>query len=316
MSEHRTISRRRLPGSTIELSSLGVSIDPVGPAPAGSNSIASRLLQRVWEQGVTTFDLSAARNPLAAEALFASAFPDPDPRRIALVGRGPGLPGTRSVGGRSPASHIPIEASDLSRSIEESRRRLGLDTPPILVWHPGREGVSPEVTGALNSLRNRDAVSGWALAVDSGSPLPAVREGPNGTEWFVGPLSLLDRRLAGAIGARAAQRPVGLIALDPFAQGLLDGSRIASGPGDRPPGAAPSQLRSLEEKFGPVLALAFLTETRRRTLAEAALLYALHWSWVASVVLPLPAPERLSRLLAVESLPPLSEGELARLAVT
>jgi aryl-alcohol dehydrogenase-like predicted oxidoreductase len=310
-----TISRRKLPNSDLELSSLSIAIDPTPDPRATCDALAVASLRRAWEAGVTTFDLSSARFPERAELLFATAFPDPDPGRIAIL-RAEGNRHGRGAHGPTAGVRSESLASELSDSLRESRRRMRLGTPPVVVWWPSDADGAGLGAGSrvLERLQRTGELRAWATGLRSGSPLPPSDSLSTGSNLLVGPLSLVDRSLVPAFEQRSREGPVGLVATDPFAGGLLDGSRISRSLGDRSIGAGPTQLRTLEEEFAPILALAFLTSGKKRTLYEAALLYTLHWSWVTTVAVPLPAPERLARLLAVERLPPLSGEELERLS--
>jgi aryl-alcohol dehydrogenase-like predicted oxidoreductase len=75
-------------------------------------------------------------------------------------------------------------------------------------------------------------------------------------------------------------------------------------------------LRQLHRDFDPVLRLGFLTDSRERTLAQASLQFLFHWPWVASVLVPLPSPERLEEFLAASSRPPLTDEEVDRALAT
>jgi hypothetical protein len=130
---------------------------------------------------------------------------------------------------------------------------------------------------------------------------------------FSGVLSLLEPGLVTAFEAGGSPPPARLIARDPFAAGRLDGSRFAATGSLSGPEAGPIDVRSLHDEFDPVVRLAFLTEGRRRTLAQTAVQFVLHWPWVASVVVPLPTPERFDDVLGFAARPPISREELARL---
>jgi aryl-alcohol dehydrogenase-like predicted oxidoreductase len=310
------ISRRRLPRSECELSSIALAIDPspTSRTEADARTVAS--LRRGWERGVTTFDVSSARAPERAEMLIASAFPRPDPEIIVLVGPGDvrARPPSRTGGIGLPATEKP--RTTLRDSLIESRRRMNLYRPPVLLWRPDSDDgtLDEPMRAALDALRVEGHVTEWGLEYASSSGFPPTAGGDASPALYSGPLSLLDRRLVAAMEEATARHPAGLIATDPFAGGLLDGSRISDSIADRAPGAGPARLRTLQEEFDPILRLAFLTEGRGRTLYEATLSYALHWPWVATVSVPLPPPERLDRLLAVEGTPPMTVEEMAKIA--
>ena len=315
MDSFRRVPRRRVAGLSLELSSISIAIDPSPSAGAESDALAIASLRRAWERGVTTFDLSGARAPERAELLLATAFPDPDPERTVILR---GRTGESAAAPRGPTPpRVPDEvlSASLAESVAVSSQRMKLVSPPLLVaWRaePGAGETDP-TSAAFERLRSEGIIRAWAMRLRRGGGLPPLSYGPARHELFSGPLSLVERALVPELESRSRTSSLGLIATDPFAGGLLDGTRFSESLLERPIGVGPVQLRKMQEEFAPVLSLGFLTEKRRRTLSEAALLYALHWPWVATVAVPLPAPERLDRLLDVERATPLSAEELERL---
>jgi aryl-alcohol dehydrogenase-like predicted oxidoreductase len=309
-----SIERRSVPGTERFFSTVTISVDPPAVAPPSADARAVALLRRAREHGVTTFDVAAARFPERAERLIAAAFPSPDPDLEVIVGRSvESLTRERSARGPSETTE-DLEAA-LEESLEQSERRLAPAPASVVEWSLEAEGSSGDPHGltALPSVPSGRANLLWAVRLLSPpSALPSTGRSP---ALFAGELSLLDREVVPRFSPADGKLEANLIARNPFSDGRLDGSRFAAAAMLAGPGAGPVDLRRLRAEFDPVLALGFLTKTRRRTLAQAALRFVLGWPWVVTSVIPLPTPERFEEILRFESSPPLSDDERAQLGL-
>lgn len=270
------------------------------------------LLQRARQFGVTSFDVAAASNPERAERLLARAFPEGDPAIVALVGRSlDSLSRERTAEGE--ATSAPDVAAALGVSIERSQRRLAPVPIGVVEWVPGTDEDSPSPPPvALDRLSPPEGPKPlWALRLSSRDVSPPETRGE--LSLLSGPFSILDPDLGSWFEIAGTSPKAFLIARDPFSEGRLDGSRFASRTALAGPMAPPVDVRRLHEEFDPVLKLGFLTAGHRRTLAQAALRFVLHWPWVASAVVPLPEPERFEEVLGFGSTPPISTDELERI---
>jgi hypothetical protein len=260
------------------------------------------------------FDVAEARFPARAERLIATAFPSPDPEIGVVVGRSiESLARERSDRDGVKASGV-LEAV-LDESLGRSRKRLSPVPIHVVIWNPGSD-LRPGNASPVPSLSSTDTEKTaplWSLRLPSRSTaLPETGFLPR---VFTGKLSLLDRDLVSLFESAAPGETACLIARDPFSEGRLDGSRFAATAMLSGPGSGPVDVRRLRADFEPVLGLGFLTKDRQRTLAQAALRFVLHWPWVATAVVPLPAPERLEEVLRFGETPPLSQDELDRLSL-
>ncbi len=309
-----TISRRPVPGTGRTVSAIGIVLDAALLRSPDAAEGLPRLLRRARSGGVTTLELPSGAGTEVLERAIATAFPEPDPELTILSERsseGPpaSAPGAGAARGRSSAP-----TGSIRDALEGSDRRLRPQRIHLVDW-VAREGDAPSLAAELAALRADATVEGIVRRV--GPSTPASGEAPSdrtGNLWSA-ELSLLDDRRVRRLDALAQRPDFGLFARDPFDAGRLDGRRLTDTVGPRRPGSGPVRLRELEQEFAPVLALGYLTEGRRRTLTQAAIQYALGWPGVCCVLVPLPPPERLDEVLAAESTPPLSEEELARLAV-
>lgn len=308
------VERRALRGTARTFSAVTISMDPPAVAPPAADARTVALLRRARERGVTSFDAASARFPERAETLIATAFPLPDPELSVIVGRSIESLARELAPGEKRSSEGTLVRA-LRTSLEQSRRRLGAIPIAILEWDaPGHERSS-----ATQDLETPIVTEGsdldflWAVRLPSAaSELPRAHYHP---ALFAAGFSLLEHGPASLFERTAAEGGPALIARDPFSNGRLDGSRFASvgipgGPEDRP-----VDVGRLQREFEPVLRLRFLTEGRRRTLAQAALRFVLRWPWVVTCVIPLPPPERFEEILGYGSTPTISDEELTRLGL-
>jgi len=307
------IRLRSAPGLPRAFSELTISVDPPAVASPAGDARTIQLLRRARGLGVITFDVAEARFPARAERLISAAFPERDPELSVIVGRSVGsLAREEAPEGRVPG---PGRFSGVFlQSLERSNRRLAPAVVSWVQWDSEGEDERNDAAGGPSVPPDTElpAGVGWAIRLPPGGPGPRVDWAK--TALFSGPLSPLEQGLTTAFGDRSLPTGPRLLARDPFAAGRLDGSRFARVGPFSVPGSAPTDVRRLHEEFDPVLQLGFLTEGRRRTLAQASLQFVLSFPWVISAVVPLPEPERFEEVLAVGSRPPLSADDLERLA--
>jgi len=306
------IDRRPIPQSQRMVSMLAISVDPPAVAPPSADARSIALLRRARERGVTTFDVARARFTDRAERMLATAFPSPDPELGVILGRSVDtLASERDLHGN------PLGAPDLPgllrESLAQSRRRLGPLAVSIVEW----DSTSGETTTAEADppmpppwdVLGADLA--WSIRIPSRiNSLPgvgAIRP------LYTGELSLLNDQVVRLFEQAEGGPSSALIARDPFSGGRLDGSRFAAASVPGGPGGRPVDVRRLHQEFDPILRLGFLTKHRRRTLSQAALRFVVAWPWVATVVIPLPTPERFDEVLGFGSSPPLDTEEWAQL---
>ncbi len=260
------------------VSRLGFVVDaPALGGRAAERSVIERV-RRARHAGIDLFDVASVPDPIRSARLVASALADSEAGSVLLV---------------------PARAVGLASALREEG---GGRPAPFHLFR--EEGGSSE-----EAADRATAEDGVRRLEGPEAELPPSRSGR-----YVGPFSLLDRRLASRFGAADRTGSARLWARDPFARGRLDGSRF--GPtaptGERP--ERPASVRDLAEEFAPVLRLGFLTEGRHRTLVEAAIQYLLAHRWVEAVLAPLPPIERLEAVVRSLSAQPLTPAELARIA--
>jgi hypothetical protein len=264
---------------------------------AASEAALVQRLRQARAAGINLFDLGGGTDPPRAFALVAAAFPDESEDTVLLL---PG-PGLRQAGsGRMPAAPGTAPPPPPSPRVGFTRLTEIASTGARGLDAPERSQRDLPTAKSMGTVVRMDPEEGAAPALVPGA-------------LYVGPYSLLEQRLRSVFGGASPGSPASLLARDPFAGGRLDGTRISRGWLGRGPPDAPASLRSLSSEFEPVLRLAFLTEGRTRTLAQAALQYVTSRPWVASALVPLPSPERLAEMLDAFSRPPLTADEVARI---
>ncbi|MCI4373173.1 MAG: hypothetical protein L3K02_05975 [Thermoplasmata archaeon] len=308
------IPQREFARNRPSLSLLAFTVTPSQvPAEAADRSVVERLRQ-ARRAGVTTFDLADSTDSARSERLFREAFPSPDPALVVIVGRRiEDLVRRDEPGLHSADSRDGVEER-LRLSLEVTTRRLRPHRPGILEWTDDANFPLSEQTWAGLGPQGPSEPYLCRRLNSGDERAPLASRGASRSELLSGDLSLLETKWVTRWSGRAEHGGVGFLARDSFAGGRLDGTR-ASGTGvERGPSAGPIRLRELEAEFAPLLRLSFLTEDRRRTMAQAAVRYAAHWPWVKSVIVPLPTSDRIGEVLASFDAPAISAAEMARVS--
>lgn len=312
------IDRRVAPRTDLTVSAIGIALDPSPTAPPGVDRQQVGVLRRARTEGVTLFDIAAARAPARAEWLLRTAFPEPDPELVVMVALGSAPSPARSGPGGFPSGPGPEEhATEATKSawLDDARSRL-----------PPGASVMPEIRADVRDAEHRTALVGMIGPLVARHEIPAWSTRLSRETFLAGSfpgiptspvvsteLSLLDAPSLAALARPASATSPRLIARDPFAGGRLDGTLLRGEISDRRPGGPPRDLREMKEELAPVLRLGYLTRSRKRTLAQAALHYLLERPETLAVLVPLPDPERWEALSSGSRAAPLDAEELARL---
>ncbi len=287
------------PGSSFELCGLTFTV----PTDAMSSIGVVERLRRARAAGFTTFDTVGSAAPEAAEASLARAFPGGDPAIVVLapttsraaegsaVDGPPGHPPEPARAPRRGPADLPVATGLRHLYARAPRRPIDRATP-----------ADPTRPSGLGTLTVLDCRSVEDLQAASREPTPRVLSGP---------CSLLAPELLAAAESTFGAREFAWIARDPFAGGRLDGSRYRAAPGF-PPRARPVSVRELEDDFAQVAPFGFLALPHRRTLAQAALWFAVDRPPVVTTVLDLPAADRWDELVGFDRSPPLRPDERER----
>ena len=300
-----TVGRRKLPGTDLEVSVIGLSA-PAAPRMALPSWTAS--VTRAAEAGVTLFDLGAVS--LDLEPLFAQVVREHTSSSLLIVSRS--AERLSSVGGPTLG---PSETSTVDALVERLSNSLAPYTERrpsrlLVEWSldPSEPELDPKVALALTRMKEGKTIEAWGMRTTALTPEGvAVAPAP---DFVTSSVSLLARPTA----ARAPKgvRPA-LLARDPLSHGRLDGSRFDSVGSPLSFGHAPATVLSLEDEFAPVLRLAPLVLTGRRTLAQAALRYVTDIVGAVSALVPPPDPRRWKEITEFELSPGLTAEEEERI---
>jgi aryl-alcohol dehydrogenase-like predicted oxidoreductase len=293
------------PGAPFELSTLTLTVSR--PSAGTDADTTIELLRRAHGAGVTTFDTAGAAEPGAAEALLARAFPGDDPDVVVMTTADlePGRPlpfrsFASGLPGRGGSSRVPSGKLGPGGHF----RRLYETDPPGAAARgeaePGVSGREPSASAAGVALRCRSSDDVGRAAL---TPPPRLLSGA---------YSLLATETCAVAVRELGPEGFSWIARDPFAGGRLDGRRFLPEAGGAPT-TVPRAVHDLEAEFAPVARLGFLALPHRRTLAQAALRFLVSRPWVATIVVPLPPPERWAEILGFRDSPPLTAAEHARI---
>lgn len=310
------IRRRSVPGTRTHVSELGFTVAPTTRDSPVLGDRLLRVLRSARARGVTTFQVPDSPTAPRGERLLADAFPTADPECTVLVGRSWST--LAEEAGRTTKTP-PADGLEglLLRSLVASEARLAPLSIGIVEWTHESDSAIPLAAAAevLDRVQRTGAFAAWSLVIRPGEPLTDGGRGPESGAGplFSGEISPLDPRLVHPLAVRAAAGPVGFFARDPLGSGRLDGTRFARSIADRRPDVPPVNVRALRREFDPVLRMSFLTEGRQRTLAQAAVRFAVDWPWVCSALVPIPSPERLEEIVRSTTVPPLSELEVERI---
>jgi aryl-alcohol dehydrogenase-like predicted oxidoreductase len=202
---------RPLGRTGLKVSEIGFGAASFWGHPAFSESEALRLVHRALDLGVTLFDTGPAYSRGQAEARLGRALAGRDASGLVVATKA----GTRFEGGRvrRDMSLAAIEAS-----LELSRRRLGLETLPLVHLHgPSVQELVPDFLGGLERLRGRGLFQ--RLGVNSFDPdvIEVALALPEIDTVMVDINVLRPERVA--LAARAAAAGKGVLAGMPLAMG-------------------------------------------------------------------------------------------------
>ena len=280
---------RKLPGTSIELSAIGWEL-PAGSGPVGM------LASRAIDLGFRLVDVGAV-GPAAVRLDRLQA----DRRRELTV--------------LCELGHLPSGGGNATAPPEARRLldRLGVAFGLLQVEEGELPGLEPSQPEAFAEWSGGGRF-GWGVRLDpdEGELAPLRAAISAGACFLSVRASLLE-----PAGLRRAQRAsagrVGILGLDPFAQGRLDGALLRARPPAQGSPEPPVPVPKLQEEYGPMLRLAFLTGEHRRTLAQASLQALLAGTGVFGVIAPVDRAGQLEQYAQVDRLPPFSDLEWAEL---
>lgn len=319
-------TREVVPG--ISVGALGASFGVLNGRPWHVKDIQATA-GRLAAFGVTYFDLSRSDPDLFLPVLGALGDVGGRSRTISLgvgfepsryddpIAAGARATGFGSIGaGSGERPDVPLQKR-IDALVSRAQGMLrGSSLDLVLVsLEEGREEELRRAFDRLEALTREGRLRAWGVSSGPNGPyqerIQMAMDG--GADVVEVPYSLLDRGGIGDLRSKGPGTPIPVIVADPLASGRLGGAflaedrRILAGP------SPPTPIRELERSLAPVLQLGFLTEGRHRTLAQAALQFALHDPRVSVAVVPALPLERWPDYLGAFDAPGLTQDEIARI---
>lgn len=284
---------RRIPGTSVSLSVLSFSLPRHGPGdPTADAPFTLALLKRATSHGIRTVEGVGWEPREELPRYLLSALPASDRPAFVL--------------GLNPAD---LRKATLVFSPEWTERLV-----PVLDASILESPSDPSVGKIVAALIDRWSVPAWGVRATSVEQ--ALRLLPRaielGARLISVPMSLLSARGAHALSEEVANHPIGILALDPYADGALNGGLLAEPFGRAPSLDGPIGVREVAQRFAPVARLGFLTEGHRRTLPEAAVRFLVDLPGVVSVACRFRDPREIDALDRLSDVPRLSPDEERR----
>ena len=308
-SESSSLPRRQLGRGRVGVSVLGARIATalsVGVSPT-QDVVGVALLRRALEVGIGFFDTGPASLSAASEELAALAFPETSSDiayASTLTGERPlwaGIPAANPALGSPPGGPSAFGAdprawaNEADGAVERALTRLHRSELSI-AWIESSDVRVLRDPRTRSRLDTNPRVGAWGVRFLSGPPeVGSVQELLSmGIRLFGFEFHLLNAAGTHDIVATIAAGGAALIDLDPHADGRLNGrllSGLSTRAGATPP--RPTDWGTLRSRLEPVTRLGFLTEGRQRSLAQAALQYALGSEGVVSALVEIDDPRSL-----------------------
>ncbi|MGC2034858.1 MAG: aldo/keto reductase [Thermoplasmata archaeon] len=315
-------------GPGVSVGALGASFGVLNGRPWVVKDIQATA-GRLADFGVTYFDLTRSDPDLFLPVLGALGEAGGPPRTISLgVGfEPPRYDDPISAGARANAfgtidagsgegPNVPLQQR-IDRFVSRAEKMLrGSVLDLVLVsLEEGREEELRRAFDRLEALTREGRLRAWGVSSGPDGPYQErIQMGVDaGADVVEVPYNLLDRGGIADLRSKGPGTPIPVVVADPLASGRLGGAflaedrRILAGP------SPPTPIRELQRSLGPVLQLGFLTEGRHRTLAQAALQFALHDPRVSVAVVPALPLERWPDYLGAFDAPGLSPDEIGRI---
>jgi len=295
---------RRVGATEVEIARLGLGTAPLGGWPeAISRETGVATVRRAWDRGVRFFDTAPFYGAGQSELFLGEALADKSREALRIstkTGRRL-LAGPDDVaffkGAQPFRSVFDFSADGVEGSIAESRKRLGLGAPDIVLVHDPDEHHSDVLQMAYPKLRAmRDAGAFGALGVGMNHVEPLVRfaeEADFDVFLLAGRYTLLEQTALDELFPLVKARGMSIIVGGVFNSGLL----IAPGEG-----AMFDYAPASREVIDKARALEAVCRDFGVPLRAAALQFAAAHPVVASVLVGARTPQEVDDALAIAAL--------------
>jgi aryl-alcohol dehydrogenase-like predicted oxidoreductase len=310
--QYRTLGRTGLRVSEVGFGAWAIG----GPAKLGQLEMgwgdvdeaqALRAIDAAYDAGVTLFDTADVYGAGKSEVLIGRALGSKRDRVVIAT----------KVGNRTTADGEWVK--DFSKAwilegIEASLRRLKMDCVDLYQLHSATDTAhySDETFEALEALKVQGKIRFYGISVGPFAHGPwVIRNTPADVIQVV--YNMLEREPEQELLPLAKERNIGIIARVPLASGFLSGKFT---PETRFPANDHRSRTYPPEKTQAMLArvarLGFLTEGKRKTLAQAALQYCLAHPALSAVIPGAKTPEQARANAAASDGTLLTGDEIAR----
>ena len=312
---------RTLPGTDIAVSEIGFGVWTVGTTWWGIKDEATglSLLRRAFDRGITFYDTSDTYGNGYAEELLRKAL-GPKRNQIQIATKF-GYDFYNYAGERKGQQEIPQDWSPAycRKACEASLRRLGTDRIDLYQLHNPRMDaiLRDDLFATLEDLKREGKIRAYGAALG-----PAIGGTEHGNEVMAArPITtlqiiynLLEQDPGRTFFPLAREKQVGIIVRVPHSSGMLEGKYTKDT--TFPPGDHRNHRRKewLIDGLKKVERLAFLTEGKGRTLAQAALRFVLAQDPIVSALPNIYNEEQLDEFAAASDVPDLTPDELAEIA--
>jgi aryl-alcohol dehydrogenase-like predicted oxidoreductase len=286
-----------------------------GPAKLGEieigwgevdDAMSLRAIDAAYDAGVTFFDTSDAYGAGRSETLLGKAL-KAKRDRVVIATKG----GNRTMDGRWVKD---FSKAWVPQALDASLTRLGMDYVDLYQLHSPTDTADyrDEAFEALEALKAQGKIRSYGVSVGPAAHGPwVIRNTRADTIQVV--YNMLDREPEQELLSLAQTQGVGIIARVPLASGFLTGKFPADvtfpATDHRARTYAPEKIRQM---VGQAARLGFLTEGRRKTLAQAALQYCLAHPAVSAVIPGAKTPEQARANAAASDGVLLTAAEVAR----
>ncbi|MGA7923844.1 MAG: hypothetical protein WCA77_07700 [Thermoplasmata archaeon] len=270
-------------------------------------------VRRAWDLGLRVLDLSLTPEPLGTLERIRLRFPEIVDDGLIVLSPVQESPAPRPLLPEPPAAENVEGPAEFATA---ALRVLG--TPAIdffsIPWGRHEKDSAETALASVDRLVRENRLRGWGAdfgdLIGESDAREALRRGAFGAfirANLLRPGALVDHR------AWESSITLPLLIRDPFDQGRLSGELLTQRSLPELALRGPIPVTDLERTFRPVLRFKFLTEGRKRTLAQAALQFLLQDSAVACVLLPEAGPDRLAEWAASADREPLTQDQLDRI---
>ncbi len=309
---YRTLGRTGLRVSEVGFGAWAIG----GPSKLGAveigwgevdDAMSLRAVEAAYDAGVTFFDTADAYGAGRSEELIGKALKSKRDRVVIAT----------KVGNRTtPAGEWAKDFSKqwITQAIDGSLARLGMDYVDLYQLHSATETAQyrDETFEALEALKAARKIRFYGISVGPCAHGPwVIRNTTADTIQVV--YNMLEREPEAELLPLAQERGIGIIARVPLASGFLTGkftpdTRFA--PNDHRSRTYPPE--KIRQMVAQVARLGFLTEKKRKTLAQAALQYCLAHPAVSAVIPGAKTPEQARANAAASDGVLLTADEVAR----